>query len=64
MATVPPSRARRILVNSLKVALYSLVVATVALVVAVAVAISQLPSYQELIRRDDLGQMIRVRAAD
>jgi penicillin-binding protein 1A len=64
MATVPPTRARRILVNSLKVALYSLVVATVALVVAVAVAISQLPSYQELIRRDDLGQMIRVRAAD
>jgi penicillin-binding protein 1A len=41
-----------------------LVVGLVALGVAVSVAVSQLPSYQELIRRDDLGQMIRVRAAD
>jgi penicillin-binding protein 1A len=36
----------------------------VALGVAVAVAVSQLPSYAELTRRNDLGQMIRVRAAD
>jgi penicillin-binding protein 1A len=64
MATSPPSRVRRVLVTSFKVAVYSLLVATVALVVAVAVAVSQLPSYQELIRRDDLGQMVRVRAAD
>jgi penicillin-binding protein 1A len=64
MATAPPTRFRRILVTSFKVAIYSMVVATVALIVAVAVAVSQLPSYQELVRRDDLGQMIRVRAAD
>jgi penicillin-binding protein 1A len=64
MASAPPSRVKRVLITSFKVAVYSMVVATVALVVAVAVAVSQLPSYQELIRRDDLGQMIRVRAAD
>src|SRR3712207_3077291 len=64
MASHPPSRAKRIFFNSLKVAAYLLVVSLVALGVAVAVAVSQLPSYQELIRRDDLGQMIRVRAAD
>lgn len=64
MASAPPSRFKRILVTSLKVAGYLLVVALVALGVAVSVAVSQLPSYPELIRRDDLGQMIRVRAAD
>ena len=31
---------------------------------AVAVAMSQLPSFQQLSKRSDLGQMIRVRAAD
>ena len=64
MASAPPSRVKRVLVNSLKIFAYVMVVALVALGVAVSVAVSQLPSYQELIRRDDLGQMIRVRAAD
>jgi penicillin-binding protein 1A len=64
MASAPPSRFRRVFVTSLKVAAYVLVVGLVALGVAVSVAVSQLPSYQELIRRDDLGQMIRVRAVD
>ncbi|UUR09456.1 transglycosylase domain-containing protein [Sphingomonas glaciei] len=36
----------------------------VALGVAVAVAYTQLPSYQSLSNRDDLGQNIRVRSAD
>ena len=64
-STAPPrSRAKRIFITSLKVAAYLLIVAVVALAVAVSVAVSQLPSYQELLRRDDLGQMIRVRAAD
>ena len=36
----------------------------VALGIAVAVAMSQLPDYDQLSRRDDLGQMVRVRAAD
>ncbi|HEX8364377.1 MAG TPA: PBP1A family penicillin-binding protein [Allosphingosinicella sp.] len=64
MASSPPSRVRRYFVTGFKVAVYTLAAATLALVVAVAVAVSQLPSYQELIRRDDLGQMVRVRAAD
>src|SRR5918997_1651040 len=64
MASAAPSRFRRVLITSLKVFAYVLVVGLVALAVAVSVAVSQLPSYQELIRRDDLGQMIRVRAAD
>ena len=60
----PRSRLRRIIVTSLKVFAYLLVISLVALGVAVSVAVSQLPSYGELIRRDDLGQMVRVRAAD
>ncbi|MGQ0589403.1 MAG: transglycosylase domain-containing protein [Sphingosinicella sp.] len=67
MASAPPkprSRARRILVAALKISLYSFIVMTIAVGVAVAVAVNQLPSYGELVRRDDLGQMVRVRAAD
>src|SRR5688572_6496362 len=63
-AEAQPSRVKRVLINSLKITAYLLVVGLVALSVAVSVAVSQLPSYQELVRRDDLGQMIRVRAAD
>src|SRR5687768_1840897 len=63
-ADAQPSRAKRIFFNSLKITAYLMVVGLVALTVAVSVAVSQLPSYQELVRRDDLGQMIRVRAAD
>jgi penicillin-binding protein 1A len=66
MATEPPKRSRlkRTLVTLFKVGLYGSLLALIALVVAVAVAMSQLPTYQELVRRDNLGQMIRVRAAD
>jgi penicillin-binding protein 1A len=65
MATAPPrSRFRRFVVTGFKLAAYALLVSAIALCVAVAVAVSQLPSYGELIRRDDLGQMIRVRAAN
>jgi penicillin-binding protein 1A len=64
MAEVEPSPLKRTLTISLKIALYAALVGLVAVVVAVGVAMSQLPSYQELVRRDDLGQMIRVRAAD
>ncbi|MDT9599537.1 transglycosylase domain-containing protein [Sphingosinicella rhizophila] len=66
MASKAPnrSRLRRTVIGILKYSLYALLLAMVALAVAVGVAMSSLPSYQELIRRDDLGQMIRVRAAD
>ena len=64
MASAPPSRVKRVFVATFKIGVYLLVIGLVALGVAVSVAVSQLPSYPSLIRRDDLGQMIRVRAAD
>src|SRR3954447_915829 len=60
----PRSPLKRTLIGFLKFGLYGAVIALIALIVAVVVAMSSLPSYQELVRRDDLGQMIRVRAAD
>ncbi|HET7606245.1 MAG TPA: PBP1A family penicillin-binding protein [Sphingomicrobium sp.] len=43
---------------------YAAVLGLLALVVAVAVATAYLPSYGQLTKRSDLGQMIRVRAAN
>ncbi len=43
---------------------YAAVLGILALVVAVAVASAYLPSYSDLTKRSDLGQMIRVRAAN
>ena len=43
---------------------YAALLGLLALVIAVAVATAYLPSYSELTRRSDLGQMIRVRAAN
>ena len=61
----PPRRSlKRTLIGALKIGAYAGIVGLIALVVAVAVAMGSLPSYQELVRRDDLGQMIRVKAAD
>ncbi|HEY0327074.1 MAG TPA: transglycosylase domain-containing protein, partial [Allosphingosinicella sp.] len=64
MASTFVSRFRRISWISFKIAAYGALLGIVALGVAVSVAVSQLPSYEELVRRDDLGKMIRVRAAD
>jgi penicillin-binding protein 1A len=66
MASDASSRSplRRALITTLKVGLYGFIVGVIALAVAVGVAMSSLPSYQELVRRNDLGQMIRVHAAD
>src|SRR5690348_13865706 len=68
MATKSPAsdrpRWKRYTITTLKFSLYGALVGLIALVVAVAVAMSQLPTYSELTKRDDLGQMIRVRAAD
>lgn len=50
--------------NILKGLLYSAVLGLLALVVAVAVAAAYLPGYGDLTKRSDLGQMIRVRAAN
>ena len=43
---------------------YAALVALLGLIVAVAVATAYLPSYGDLTKRSDLGQMIRVRAAN
>ncbi|HWJ59837.1 MAG TPA: PBP1A family penicillin-binding protein [Sphingomicrobium sp.] len=43
---------------------YAALVGLLGLVVAVAVATAYLPSYSDLTKRNDLGQMIRVRAAN
>jgi penicillin-binding protein 1A len=43
---------------------YAALLSILALIVAVAVATAYLPSYAELTKRSDLGQMIRVRAAN
>ena len=64
MAVSTPSRAKGILVSTLKWALAAGFLGLVGLVVAVAVAMASLPDYQQLSRRADLGQMVRVRAAD
>ena len=43
---------------------YAALLGILALIVAVAVATAYLPSYGDLTKRSDLGQMIRVRAAN
>src|SRR6266542_5448687 len=48
----------------LKGLVYAALLGLLALVVAVAVATAYLPSYVELTKRSDLGQIIRVRAAN
>src|SRR6476659_1147599 len=56
--------SRSTLSTVLKGVAYAAVLGLLALVVAVAVASAYLPSYSELTKRSDLGQMIRVRAAN
>src|SRR5689334_5036812 len=48
----------------LKGAAYAAILGLLALAVAVAVATAYLPGYSDLTKRNDLGQMIRVRAAN
>ena len=60
----PGSRRASTLTGVLKGIAYAALVGLLALVVAVAVATAYLPSYSELTKRSDLGQMIRVRAAN
>jgi len=64
MASSAPSRAKGIFVSALKWGLALGLLGLISLIVAVAVAMTQLPDYQQLTRRSDLGQMVRVRAAD
>src|ERR1044072_798473 len=59
-----PNPSRRPLVTAFKALIYLALVGLVALIIAVAVAYANLPSYSSLAKRSDLGQMIRVRAAN
>ena len=67
MARTPSAAGRSgrsTIVTIFKWLAYAALVGLLALIVAVAVATSYLPSYSELTKRSDLGQMIRVRAAN
>ena len=64
MARADPNSTRRPLMTALKALIYLALVGLVALIIAVAVAYANLPSYGALAKRSDLGQMIRVRAAN
>jgi penicillin-binding protein 1A len=64
MARADPNSTRRPLMTALKALIYLALVGLLALIVAVAVAYANLPSYGALAKRSDLGQMIRVRAAN
>src|SRR3982751_6175127 len=64
MARAAPTSIRRSFMTALKIMLYVALVGLLALIVAVAVAYANLPSYSSLAKRSDLGQMIRVRAAN
>ena len=58
------SRKSSTLTGVLKGIAYAALLGMLALVVAVAVATTYLPSYNQLTKRSDLGQMVRVRAAN
>src|SRR5215212_5654011 len=58
------SRGRSTFMGIVKGLAYAALLSILALIVAVAVAVAYLPSYGDLTKRSDLGQMIRVRAAN
>src|SRR3954470_16478348 len=60
----PRSSGRSTFMSVLRGFAYAALLGLLALIVAVAVASAYLPSYSELTKRSDLGQMIRVRAAN
>src|SRR4051794_30357458 len=62
--TLPTSTRRLTFMGIIKGLAYAAVLSLLALIVAVAVAVAYLPSYGDLTKRSDLGQMIRVRAAN
>src|SRR3954452_4829908 len=60
----PASPGRPTFMGILKGSAYAALLGLLALIVAGAVATAYLPSYSDLTKRSDLGQMIRVRAAN
>ena len=64
MARSSPKSVGSWLATAFKYGLAAAGLGLLALIVAVGVAMTSLPDYDELAQRNDLGQMIRVRAAD
>ncbi len=64
MAQSANGSSRRPFLTAFKLLVYAALLGAVALAVAVAVAVASLPSYSQLSRRSDLGQMIRVHASN
>ena len=64
MASSPPRTIGSRLATLFKYGLAVAGLGLLALFIAVGVAMTSLPDYDELAKRNDLGQMIRVRAAD
>ena len=64
MASSSPKTVGSWLATAFKYGLAAAGLGLLALIVAVGVAMTSLPDYEELTQRNDLGQMIRVRAAD
>jgi len=62
--TASTSKGRPTFMGIIKGLAYAALLSVLALIVAVAVATAYLPSYGELPTRSDLGQMIRIRAAN
>src|SRR4051794_5458564 len=62
--SVPTSKGRSTFMGIIKGLAYAALLTLLALAVAVAVAVAYLPGYSDLTKRSDLGQMIRVRAAN
>src|SRR3954467_6106336 len=60
----PTSKGRSTFMGIIKGFAYAALLTILALIVSVAVATAYLPGYPELTKRNDLGQMIRVRAAN
>src|SRR4029078_3473937 len=60
----PSASGRSTFRSIIKGAAYAALLGLLALIVAVAIATAYLPSYGTLTKRSDLGQMIRVRAAN
>src|SRR3954447_13812243 len=60
----PAASGRSTFMGIIKGVAYAALLSLLALIVAVAVAAAYLPSYGELTKRSDLGQMVRVRAAN
>src|SRR3954467_7639697 len=60
----PRSKGSLTLKGMFKCVVYAALLSILGLIVAVAVATAYLPSYGDLTKRSDLGQMIRVRAAN